>query len=425
MTLALSDEDAVQPAENGDLSPPTTGRTNQGESSKERIKGATSDESVEPPWWLFGVFVLLASVLILAFATQDVRLLLVEMFLGMAALGGGILIGFLFGIPRTRLIDGHNDNGSTDNADKFSYERYQPGTSLEQIADWLTKIIIGISLVEVRTIAGALDALGTRVAKSTSTSVAGADVITQLLFVVFATSGFLTSYLWTRIHYGKIQAFADQLVWTGLRQFFVDTQNKLARQESKTESLERKTNIIERVASANAEGRAPKTSTKPVPAEDSDLVQNVVGAQELIPGSAPSTAAIDGSVDVQSRLKTFRKAGVDWDSDPIAEIFSGFGPEANGRRFEAEIAGQFGNQLLIDLTVRRIGGAPLKDKVLFLLHPTYDRRIITVQPKGQLAQTEIAAEGWFTAGAIADNGQTVLTLDLRTIPGAPPWFRKG
>jgi hypothetical protein len=118
MTLALSDEDAVQPAENGDLSPPTTGRTNQGESSKERIKGATSDESVEPPWWLFGVFVLLASVLILAFATQDVRLLLVEMFLGMAALGGGILIGFLFGIPRTRLIDGHNDNGSTDNADK-------------------------------------------------------------------------------------------------------------------------------------------------------------------------------------------------------------------------------------------------------------------------------------------------------------------
>src|SRR5215207_3296326 len=56
-----------------------------------------------------------------------------------AAFGVGALVGFLFGIPR-----------------RFQREGSDPAlgglvvnTNLEQISDWLTKIIVGVGLVEI------------------------------------------------------------------------------------------------------------------------------------------------------------------------------------------------------------------------------------------------------------------------------------
>jgi hypothetical protein len=35
---------------------------------------------------------------------------------------------------------------------------------------------------------------------------------------------------------------------------------------------------------------------------------------------------------------------------------------------------------------------------------------------------EIYTDGWFTVAAVADEGRTVLSFDLRNMPGAPEWF---
>src|SRR5207247_8409037 len=51
----------------------------------------------------------------------------------------GALLGFLFGIPHTR-------------EDLQQSDRYKPSTSLEQISDWLTKIIVGVSLTQLSNI---------------------------------------------------------------------------------------------------------------------------------------------------------------------------------------------------------------------------------------------------------------------------------
>jgi hypothetical protein len=58
---------------------------------------------------------------------------------GAAALAGGV-IGFLFGIPRT--VPGASAPGATGT-------QYQGNTNLEQISDWLTKILVGIGLVQI------------------------------------------------------------------------------------------------------------------------------------------------------------------------------------------------------------------------------------------------------------------------------------
>src|SRR4051794_37330470 len=55
-----------------------------------------------------------------------------------AAFGIGAIVGFLFSIQRTRRP-----------SDSQPQPRYLPNTNLEDISDWLTKIIVGLGLVEL------------------------------------------------------------------------------------------------------------------------------------------------------------------------------------------------------------------------------------------------------------------------------------
>ncbi|MFO0126287.1 MAG: hypothetical protein ACK54J_03520, partial [Pseudanabaena sp.] len=54
----------------------------------------------------------------------------------------GFLIGFLFGVPRT--VES-NDPTLTKN----SQTRVHANTNLEQISDWLTKILVGVGLTQI------------------------------------------------------------------------------------------------------------------------------------------------------------------------------------------------------------------------------------------------------------------------------------
>jgi hypothetical protein len=61
----------------------------------------------------------------------------------------GGLVGFLFGIPRT-VQSSSPSTGAT---------QYQGNTNLEQVSDWLTKIIVGVGLVQIGRIIPALTKL--------------------------------------------------------------------------------------------------------------------------------------------------------------------------------------------------------------------------------------------------------------------------
>jgi hypothetical protein len=67
---------------------------------------------------------------------------------------------------------------------------------------------------------------------------------------------------------------------------------------------------------------------------------------------------------------------------------------------------------------------PLTGVVQFFLHPTFnnDKPIVTVGPYG-VAELNLKAWGAFTVGALADDGQTRLELDLSTLDTAPVQFR--
>lgn len=64
-----------------------------------------------------------------------------------SALAAGVFVGFLFGLPRT-LQPGFFLNSSEDKQSKSNHG-YRVNANLEEISDWLTKILVGIGLTQI------------------------------------------------------------------------------------------------------------------------------------------------------------------------------------------------------------------------------------------------------------------------------------
>lgn len=110
-----------------------------------------------------------------------------------AALAGGVL-GFLFGIPRALTADGGPAGGGSPPATG----RYAANTNLEQVSDWLTKLLLGATLVQLGAIRNGAARLFDTIApafgeRSDAPAFAGAMVI------YFALVGFLLGWLATRL----------------------------------------------------------------------------------------------------------------------------------------------------------------------------------------------------------------------------------
>jgi tetratricopeptide (TPR) repeat protein len=104
-----------------------------------------------------------------------------------AAVAAGSLVGFLFGIPRT--LQSSTPAPTTS---------YQVNTNLEQISDWLTKIIVGLGLINLTRIPGKLMELNDYVAASLGVRPPGPALVGSAA-VFFAAVGFLLGYLSTRL----------------------------------------------------------------------------------------------------------------------------------------------------------------------------------------------------------------------------------
>lgn len=106
----------------------------------------------------------------------------------MSAAASAAVLGFLFGVPRTR-ASATPANGS----------RFDENTNLEQISDWLTKILVGVGLTQLEKIPGAFSAAAAAVAGGLPGVAVHPSVVGAVL-LYFAMWGFLTSYIVTRIY---------------------------------------------------------------------------------------------------------------------------------------------------------------------------------------------------------------------------------
>lgn len=146
--------------------------------------------------------------LVLFAATEDslsafMKVLAPALLFAAASLATGGLFGFLFGVPRTLTSEGTAPPAP-------AVPIIQANTNLEQISDWLTKILIGATLVQLGNVPGGAARLFNAMAPAlgdepSSPGFAGGIVI------YFAVVGFIGGWLITRLFLGRAMLSADAL----------------------------------------------------------------------------------------------------------------------------------------------------------------------------------------------------------------------
>ena len=188
-----------------------------------RLSEQQTEEDV--PWLLVGLIVshVIFGLVLVAFATTSRPLAM--LWAGTCALIGST-VGFLFGIPRTlqgnpvlrqdTLINSKSieDHGHKETSSEARAEKVLPATSaatgndyqlkvntnLEQISDWLTKILVGVGLTQLHHLPEQLMRAATFVAKGLNSGPNGPPIVFALaLIIYFHVLGFLSGYLCTRL----------------------------------------------------------------------------------------------------------------------------------------------------------------------------------------------------------------------------------
>lgn len=106
------------------------------------------------------------------------------------------LIGFLFGIPRTTVID----------ESEKSKSQYIGNDNLLQVSDWITKIILGLGLTQINEIPHLLKRIAKFIIENTHVS---NQALIILIILYFTCLGFLFGYLWTRLYFIKMLHASD------------------------------------------------------------------------------------------------------------------------------------------------------------------------------------------------------------------------
>jgi hypothetical protein len=162
------------------------------------------ETAVVQPWWL--AYLLLsavgASLAIVVFAWGDWATLALAVLIAGGAWVAGGLLGFLFGIPRSLA---EQPRGGADEAGAS----YGANTNLEQISDWLTKILVGVGLVQFTAFAAKFGDLVNFLGPALGGGQEG-EAFAGAVLVLFSIGGFLSFYLFTRIYLPRAFAQADR-----------------------------------------------------------------------------------------------------------------------------------------------------------------------------------------------------------------------
>lgn len=332
---------------------------------------------------LFGIIV----VLFAADASRPAGVLIAGAIAAAAA-----VIGFLFGIPRSVAVA-----GATAPGEKTGNAATAPSSAgLEQVSDWLTKVIVGASLTSLSAIKGYVVTLAKYLAACVS--LPGGDGQTASVAFVFGLGvvgyfsafGFLGGYLSTRLLLARLLRMADK--------------------------------SVEQIAHETGAEAGKKEALAAVGSDLTALVRNVTQPQLAI-------AANDADRELAKRAEGWKPTAEPKELDDPQKGRFGGQPEANGRRLEAKVSGSRGvNSELFRIDLRVASTDPTKPAlsgpVKFFLHDTFDPDTYVVMADGGTASlSDVVAWGAFTVGVMCDDGKTMLELDLSELSDAPKKFR--
>jgi len=140
----------------------------------------------------------LASLLAAATWGQFGKVLALNLILGGAAGLVGAVLGFIFGIPRALTEEAAAPPARIDPNIIQGYRKSKPNTNLEQISDWLTKILVGASLAGLATMPNFMVRFIKYLDANAYKGLPGGGTLALFIAIYFITLGFYWSYIETR-----------------------------------------------------------------------------------------------------------------------------------------------------------------------------------------------------------------------------------
>src|SRR3954463_4924582 len=117
-----------------------------------------------------------------------------------SAFAVGALLGFLFGIPRSVAASTSAPDEAAGEkkpaAEPAAAKHFSANTNLEQISDWLTKILVGVGLVQIHQVSGAIEDLANGLGPGLGPQ---GFTVAVALHVPLSITGFVSAYLFTRL----------------------------------------------------------------------------------------------------------------------------------------------------------------------------------------------------------------------------------
>ncbi len=123
----------------------------------------------------------------------SVKALSLALLTAASAFAVGGVVGFLFGIPRSVPSDPSNTADGSQQRPRF-----EANSNLVQISDWLTKVLVGVGLVQVHQVSSSVGHLAAGLAEGLGGDPYGEPIAVTLL-ISFSITGFLSGYLYTSL----------------------------------------------------------------------------------------------------------------------------------------------------------------------------------------------------------------------------------
>ncbi len=393
-----------------------------------------------------GIFSLVVLAIWASSQEHGIRAFTWSLIAALAVLVTGGALGLLFGLPTAQTA--HIGGGQGKEEDDLGYRE---STSLEQVADWLTKILIGLTLTQFTTWEVRFSTLSSNLTQILIGS--PSPIPGGMLLTFYGVLGFLIAYLWMRRYFihelVAANAEARARRQRAIKVISAGTQHEIegemrriaeldaARAEAEKQKIEaerilaaaaiqqaedamKRAELEEKLRAAEARGLAQKSTDQLTETPDSEAVTILREGQRLLPGESKGIKA----------LAAIEKAILEKPTDPQDPWRGKFGEQssAGGLMLEATVkTTSNSNTFRIDLVVRTSEMPPAEAavgiKVLYYLHPTFGPapRASTLGADGR-APLELYAYGAFTVGVVTENG-TMLELNLATLADVPDTFR--
>lgn len=382
------------------------------EEEKERILVKEAEASVLLTLYM-GLFLGLVPVIGFPITIPDMggRILFIGLILGIAAFISSFFTGTLFGMPK------RNNIKESD---------YSLNNSLVEISDWLTKIIVGLGLVNLKEIPDFLISLGEYVRASSKYDGQLVNIYSIGIVVYFGFLGLYIGYNYMRLVLSNKYKNADDNL---LEKKLEIAKNEVLEAKNENEQkgkeiIKMQSKIQENTQLANALIKKVNEPTK-TETDVQSIIKNLVSTNKNIKLKEDLESYVDKMIsDANLKLK---KGLITNNNDPQKGQWKS-NPINNERELKADVVEETKGLFKIKVQVVSTNpeNNPLKkdDLILFALHNTFgDPPFRMVKVVNQTAELVFYAYGSFTVGAFVDYGSTELELDLAELPNVSTYFK--